>query len=107
MAGLKTVLLKVEPMANFAYVLVDEKSKGSLVVDSGWEAEPVMEAVEKEGAGLNFVVVSHEHFNHTSTLGSLPRSQGQRWSHTRRPQSTTVSRWLTAKKSGWGVLGSG
>ena len=58
-------------MANFVYVLVDPDSREALVVDSGWETAPIARAASELGAKVRFVVATHEHFDHTSTLGEL------------------------------------
>lgn len=63
-------------MANFVYLVIDEKTKEALVVDSGWETGPIEEAVSKEGATVKYVVATHEHFDHTSTLDLLAGKLG-------------------------------
>jgi glyoxylase-like metal-dependent hydrolase (beta-lactamase superfamily II) len=65
-------------MANFVYLLVEPKSTEALVVDSGWETAPIMKAVEELGAKVKFVVATHEHFDHTSTLDELAEKLGAR-----------------------------
>ena len=68
--------IAVGTMANFVYLLTEEKSKESLVVDSGWETRPIQEAVEEVGARVKFVVATHEHFDHTSTIQELAAELG-------------------------------
>jgi glyoxylase-like metal-dependent hydrolase (beta-lactamase superfamily II) len=63
-------------MANFVYLLLEPKSTEALVVDSGWETSPIVKAVEELGAKVKFVVATHEHFDHTSTLGELAEELG-------------------------------
>jgi len=63
-------------MANFVYVLVDEKSKEGLVVDSGWETGPIKKAIDEFGAEVKYAVATHEHFDHTSTLRALTQATG-------------------------------
>jgi hydroxyacylglutathione hydrolase len=75
-SALKVVQLKVGPMANFVYLLVDGESRESIVVDSGWETKPIVNAVKEEGTKVKFVVATHEHFDHTSTLGQLAGELG-------------------------------
>jgi len=58
-------------MANFVYLLVDQESNEAMVVDSGWETEPLVRAARDEGARVKFAVATHEHFDHTSTLQKL------------------------------------
>ncbi|MDE1853089.1 MAG: MBL fold metallo-hydrolase [Thaumarchaeota archaeon] len=63
-------------MANFVYVVVEEKSKDALVVDSGWETGPIEEAVRESGAFVRYCVATHEHFDHVSTLSELATRLG-------------------------------
>lgn len=68
--------IRVGPMANFAYLIVEERSKVALVVDSGWETKPILEAAAKLEAKVKFVVATHEHFDHTATIGELASAVG-------------------------------
>ena len=63
-------------MANFVYVIVDETTREGIVVDSGWETDPILGAVADMGATVKFVVASHEHFDHTQTLSELAGRTG-------------------------------
>lgn len=63
--------IPVGTMANFVYLVIDRESKEALVVDSGWETAPIVKAVDEEGAKVLYVVATHEHFDHTSTLREL------------------------------------
>lgn len=76
MGALKVLQIMVGPMENFVYVVVDPQSKEGMVVDSGWETKPIIKAVEAEGAKVRFVVATHEHFDHTSTLSELAKELG-------------------------------
>ena len=63
--------IPVGTMANLVYLVVEEKSREALVVDSGWETEPILKAAGEAGARVRFAVASHKHFDHTSTLREL------------------------------------
>ena len=63
-------------MANFVYLLLDEATREAIVVDSGWETEPILKVANELGAAVRFVVASHEHFDHTSTLRELAEKTG-------------------------------
>ncbi|MDV3277676.1 MAG: MBL fold metallo-hydrolase [Nitrososphaerales archaeon] len=76
MGGLKPLQLRVGTMANFVYLLVDEESREALVVDSGWETRPIVQAVKAERARVKYAVATHEHFDHTSTLRELATEIG-------------------------------
>lgn len=68
--------IPVGPMANFAYVVVEERSREAMVVDSGWETPPIVRAVESEGAMVKYAVATHGHFDHVSTLREVARELG-------------------------------
>lgn len=68
--------IAVGPMANFTYLVVEEASNEAMVVDSGWETEPTVKAVDETGAKVAYVVATHGHFDHVSTLGKLARQLG-------------------------------
>jgi glyoxylase-like metal-dependent hydrolase (beta-lactamase superfamily II) len=68
--------IPVGTMANFVYLVVEEKSKEAIVVDSGWETGPIEEAVRQEKAKVKFAVATHEHFDHVSTLRELADDLG-------------------------------
>lgn len=63
--------LSVGTMANFVYLLVDEKSLEAAVIDSGWETEPIVRAASEAGAKVKYAVATHGHFDHTSTLPEI------------------------------------
>jgi hydroxyacylglutathione hydrolase len=63
-------------MANFVYLIVEEESREAMVIDSGWETEPIEDAVRLTGARVKFAVASHEHFDHVMTLRKLADQLG-------------------------------
>lgn len=63
-------------MANFVYVLFDERSGEAAVIDSGWETGSITGAIEKLGAKVKYAIASHGHFDHTSTLQELADKTG-------------------------------
>src|SRR5579863_4190652 len=73
---LKVVQIPVGPMANFVYLAFDERSREALVVDSGWEVGPIEDAVRRQGVKAKYVVATHGHVDHVSTLDELARRLG-------------------------------
>ena len=63
--------IPVGPMQNFVYILGDEPSREALVVDSGWETAPIITNLQSNGLKAKFVVATHEHYDHVSTIGEL------------------------------------
>ncbi len=70
--------IPVGTMANFVYLAVDPDSREAMVVDSGWETSPISKAAEELGARVKFVVATHGHFDHTSTVRELADALGAR-----------------------------
>jgi len=68
--------IPVGPMANFVYLVVEEASGEAMVIDSGWEIGPIEAAVRDTGARVRFVVATHEHFDHVSTIPELASKLG-------------------------------
>ncbi|MDG6985865.1 MAG: MBL fold metallo-hydrolase [Nitrososphaerota archaeon] len=68
--------MKVGPMENFVYIVKDEASHDALIVDSGWETGPILRAMEEAKARPKYVVATHEHFDHVSTIDELADKVG-------------------------------
>ncbi len=74
--GVSVRQLGVGAMANFVYLVMDEGSGEALVVDSGWETGPIVGAAKETGAKVKYVVATHEHFDHTTTIADLAAETG-------------------------------
>src|SRR2546428_13780334 len=70
------IQIKVGRMENFVYLLRDPLAREGLVVDSGWEIQPILEAAESVGTRIRDVVATHGHFDHTMTLHELAEKWG-------------------------------
>jgi hydroxyacylglutathione hydrolase len=73
---LRVEQIPVGTMANLVYLVIEEKSKEAMVIDSGWETKPILESAAKLGAKVKFVVATHEHFDHVSTIPELAAAFG-------------------------------
>jgi len=68
--------IPVGTMENFVYLVMDEGSRQAMVVDSGWETAPIEAAARDTGAKVGYVVATHEHFDHTSSVDELADKLG-------------------------------
>ena len=68
--------IEVGTMQNFVYLLADRPGGEGLVVDSGWEIDPVVKAAKEDDVRIKFIVATHRHFDHTSSLGELAACTG-------------------------------
>ena len=73
---MKVFQVAVGPMQNFVYVVADEESKEAIVIDSGWEIEPVVKLASTEGLRVKYVCATHGHFDHVKTLRNLASALG-------------------------------
>ena len=65
--------MKVGDEQNFVYLLIDEPSSEAIVIDSGWEIDPIVTIVRAEKLDVKYAVATHHHSDHTATLWQLGR----------------------------------
>lgn len=63
--------IPVGPMQNFVYIIGDEKSKESAVIDAGWDVDEIIETANKEKLTIKKVVLTHYHYDHTQKVNEL------------------------------------
>ena len=68
--------IAVGTMQNFVYRLADRPGGEGLVVDSGWEIDPIIDAAKEAKVRVKFAVATHRHSDHTSSLRELADSAG-------------------------------
>ena len=52
-------------MANFTYLIIDEKNNECIIVDPSWDLETIYEYIKKNNLQFNFIINTHSHFDHT------------------------------------------
>ena len=63
--------MKAGTFQNFEYLVADEQSRDAIVIDSGWDVDPVVTAVRDWNLDVRYVVATHHHSDHTSTIWTL------------------------------------
>ena len=66
-------IVPVTPFQQNASIVVCEASGKAAVVDPGGEPERLLEAVAKEGASLEKILVTHAHIDHAGAVAELSR----------------------------------
>jgi hydroxyacylglutathione hydrolase len=74
--GVKVFQIPVGNMQNFAYMVEDEQSREAMVVDSGWETQPIAKLASGEGVRVKYVCATHGHFDHVETMDRLAAELG-------------------------------
>ena len=59
------------PMQNFSYIIGDESSRESAVVDAGWEVDKLIEIATKEKLKINKIILTHSHYDHVQKVNDL------------------------------------
>ncbi|MHB8601122.1 MAG: MBL fold metallo-hydrolase [Nitrosotalea sp.] len=62
---MKVYQLQVGNMQNFTYVLEDEATKESVIIDPSWDLELVLEIIERNDLQVKYIINTHHHFDHT------------------------------------------
>jgi hydroxyacylglutathione hydrolase len=57
--------LEVGNMQNFTYVVEDEETKESVVIDPSWDLDLVIEIIERNALKIKYIINTHHHFDHT------------------------------------------
>lgn len=60
----KIVQIPVGQMANFTYILADENSRESAVIDPSWDLEKIFAILNKNGWKVKYIINTHTHFDH-------------------------------------------
>jgi hydroxyacylglutathione hydrolase len=74
----RVIQIPVGPMKNFDYLLVEERSREAIAIDSGWETGPVVKAALAENASVKYALATHGHFDHVETLSELAQKLSAR-----------------------------
>ena len=75
---LKVLKLDVENrgLVTNCYIIVDEETKETLVIDPGAEVEKIVEMLDILGAKLKYIFITHCHADHIGALDSLKEAKG-------------------------------
>jgi len=64
-------LLQLGPMDNQVYIIAERLTGRAAVVDPGWDAAAIDQAVVEAGLSLTDVLISHGHDDHVNALAAL------------------------------------
>ena len=68
--------LQVGNMQNFTYVLEDEETSQSIVLDPSWDLDEIKRIIEKHNLAIKYIVNTHHHFDHTLGNEAMVKETG-------------------------------
>ena len=68
--------LVVGPLENNCYVIADERTKESIVVDPGDEPDRIIESINEGGFHVNYIICTHAHFDHVGAVSDIKKETG-------------------------------
>ena len=68
--------LQVGNMQNFTYVLEDEETSQSIVLDPSWDLDEIKRIIEKHDLAIKYIVNTHHHFDHTLGNEAMVKETG-------------------------------
>jgi len=63
--------LELGPMANLVYLVTDNKTKKTAVVDPAWEANSIIERCKKKGVKVDQIWLTHTHHDHVNGVEAI------------------------------------
>ena len=57
--------IPVGPMQNFSYIIVDEDTNESLIIDPSWDLIELEMVIKENNLKIKYIVNTHHHFDHT------------------------------------------
>lgn len=74
---MKVKLMQVGDLGTNCYILEDEGAKVTAVIDPGDEADRIRAEVEASGARVEYILLTHGHYDHTTAVPELHRAWPQ------------------------------
>ena len=70
---MKVKVMQVGPIGTNCYILEDETAKKAAVIDPGDEAEKIAQVLQGDGAEVEYILLTHGHYDHTTGVPDLKR----------------------------------
>ncbi len=66
----------VGAMGTNSYIILDEETSAAALIDPGDEADKLLCALESKGAKLEYIILTHSHFDHILALSEVKEKTG-------------------------------
>jgi hydroxyacylglutathione hydrolase len=68
--------LIVSPLQVNCYILADEKTKDTIVIDPGDDAQDILKVIRDKGLKVKYIVNTHAHFDHVGANKAVKEATG-------------------------------
>ena len=68
---MKVKVMQVGPIGTNCYILEDETTNKAAVIDPGDEADKIAQVLQKDGAEVEYILLTHGHYDHTTGVPDL------------------------------------
>jgi len=92
---MKIKSMQVGELATNCYLLIDDTANAAAVIDPGDQADQILEAVRAEGAAVEYILLTHGHYDHIGAVRQL---------HEALPQTKVYLHKADAKGTGFHVV---
>ena len=75
---MKVYQIEVGNMQNFTYVLEDEETQESVIIDPSWDLDLVIDVMEKNSLKVKYIINTHHHFDHTVGNDAMAMQTGSK-----------------------------
>lgn len=74
---MKVKAMQVGPIGTNCYILEDETANLAAVIDPGDEADKILKVLEGDGVQVEYILLTHGHYDHTTAVPALHRALPQ------------------------------
>lgn len=68
--------LRVGIMDTNCYIFADDKTKETMVIDPGEDADEILKTIKENDLNVKFIILTHGHWDHIGALGELKKQTG-------------------------------
>ena len=101
---MKVKVMQVGPIGTNCYILEDETTNKAAVIDPGDEADKIAQVLQKDGAEVEYILLTHGHYDHTTGVPDLKKRFPDARCISTRPTPTGPGPPCTRWPGRWPVL---
>jgi glyoxylase-like metal-dependent hydrolase (beta-lactamase superfamily II) len=68
---MKVLRIPAGPLATNCYILIEEETRETAVIDPGGEPDKLIEVLERNNVNVKYILLTHGHFDHTGAVVQL------------------------------------